>query len=138
MAARKTTAKKAPAAVKEVKAAAEAKIEEVKAETAKVVEEVKVESAKAAEEVKAAAKKAPANKAPVKKAVKKAAVATVTVEFAGRQMAITDIAAKAEAAFKAAHADAEVETIDVYVKPEEGVAYYVVNGQGGDDFKVEL
>ncbi len=123
MAARKTTAKKAPAKVQEVKAAAEAALEEVKAETAKV-----------AEEVKAAAKKAPAKRAPKKKA----AVATVTVEFAGKQMTVTDIAAKAEAAYLASHKDAVVETVEVYVKPEEGVAYYVVNGEGSADFKIAL
>jgi len=134
MAARKTAAKKAPAKVQEAKAAAEAKIEEVKAETAKVAETVKTETAKAVEEVKEAVKKAPAKRAPKKKA----AVATVTVEFAGRQMAITDIAAKAEAAYLEGHKDAVVETVDVYVKPEEGVAYYVVNGEGSADFKIAL
>lgn len=134
MAARKTTAKKAPAKVQEVKAAAEAKIEEVKVETVKAAEVVKAEAAKAVEEVKTAAKKAPAKRAPKKKA----AVCTVTVEFAGKQMAITDIAAKAEAAYKEAHKDAVVETVDVYVKPEEGVAYYVVNGEGSADFKIAL
>lgn len=134
MAARKTTAKKAPAKVQEVKAAAEATLEEVKAETAKVAEEVKAEAVKVAEEVKAAAKKAPAKRAPKKKA----AVATVTVEFAGKQMTITDIAAKAEAAYLASHKDAVVETVDVYVKAEEGVAYYVVNGEGSADFKIAL
>lgn len=134
MAARKTTAKKAPAKVQEVKAAAEATLEEVKVETAKVAEEVKAEAVKVAEEVKAAAKKAPAKRAPKKKA----AVATVTVEFAGKQMTITDIAAKAEAAYLASHKDAVVETVDVYVKAEEGVAYYVVNGEGSADFKIAL
>ena len=134
MAARKTTAKKAPAKVQEVKAAAEATLEEVKAETAKVAVEVKAEAVKVAEEVKAAAKKAPAKRAPKKKA----AVATVTVEFAGKQMTITDIAAKAEAAYLASHKDAVVETVDVYVKAEEGVAYYVVNGEGSADFKIAL
>ena len=134
MAARKTTAKKAPAKVQEVKAAAEATLEEVKVETAKVAEEVKAEAVKVAEEVKAAAKKAPAKRAPKKKA----AVATVTVEFAGKQITITDIAAKAEAAYLASHKDAVVETVDVYVKAEEGVAYYVVNGEGSADFKIAL
>ena len=28
--------------------------------------------------------------------------------------------------------------IDIYVKPEESVAYYTVNGQGSDEFKIEL
>lgn len=136
MAARKTTAKKAPAKVQvqEAKAVAEAKIEEVKTETAKVAETVKTETAKAVEEVKEAVKKAPAKRAPKKKA----AVATVTVEFAGKQMTITDIAAKAEAAYLEAHKDAVIETVDVYVKPEEGVAYYVVNGEGSADFKIAL
>ena len=31
-----------------------------------------------------------------------------------------------------------IKTIEVYVKPEENVAYYVVNGEGSDDWKVSL
>ena len=72
------------------------------------------------------------------KVTKKAADVTLTVEFAGKQAVITDIAAKAEAAYKAINADAEIKTLDIYVKPEENAAYYVVNGEGSADFRIEL
>jgi hypothetical protein len=29
-------------------------------------------------------------------------------------------------------------TVSVYIKPEEGVAYYTVKGVGSEDYKVEL
>ena len=77
-------------------------------------------------------------KAAEKAVVEKAADVTITVEFAGRQAVITDIAAKAEAAYKAMNADAEIKTLDIYVKPEENAAYYVVNGEGSADFRIEL
>ena len=32
----------------------------------------------------------------------------------------------------------DIRTIDIYVKPEESVAYYTVNGQGSDEFKIQL
>ena len=41
-------------------------------------------------------------------------------------------------AYEEAHKGAEIKTIEVYVKPEENVAYYVVNGEGSDDYKVTL
>ena len=69
---------------------------------------------------------------------KTAPKATVTVEAAGKQFDITAIADKAVAAYKAMNEKAAVKTVDVYVKPEEGVAYYVINGEGSADFKVEL
>ena len=31
-----------------------------------------------------------------------------------------------------------IETIEIYVKPEEHTAYYVVNGEGSDQYKVML
>ena len=89
---------------------------------------------KVAAETKAVAEKV-AKKATTRKTAPKA---TVTVEAAGRQFDITAIADKAVAAYKAMNEKAAVKTVDVYVKPEEGVAYYVINGEGSADFKVEL
>ncbi|HAE45700.1 MAG TPA: hypothetical protein DCG37_08940, partial [Lachnospiraceae bacterium] len=75
----------------------------------------------------------------VKKAAKKAEpTVTATVEFYGKSVVVSDIVAKAEEAFKASHADTEISSIDLYIKPEENAAYYVVNGEGSADFKVEL
>ncbi|MCI8742131.1 MAG: hypothetical protein HFG62_16605 [Lachnospiraceae bacterium] len=79
-------------------------------------------------------------KAPKKTAVKKAAApeATVYVEYADKKVIAKEVLAAAVASYKAAHADTEIETIEVYMKPEENVAYYVVNGEGSSDYKVEL
>lgn len=83
-----------------------------------------------AEPKKAAAKKAPAKKAPAKKpAAKKAEPkVNVVVEFYGRQIIAKDVVAACEAAYKAENKDA-VKSIDVYVKPEDNAAYYVVNAK---------
>ncbi len=93
-------------------------------------------AAKKAPAKKVAAKKAPANKAEVKKpaaktapAKKEAAVKTnVVVEFYGKQIIATDVVAACEAAYKAEN-KAAVKSIDVYVKPEDNAAYYVVNAK---------
>lgn len=89
--------------------------------------ETTVETTKAA----AAEKKTPAKKTTAPKKT-----AQVVIEFAGNQYIAKEIVAKCEADYKANNKDA-VKTIEVYVKPEEGVAYYVVNGNANGD-KVEL
>ena len=105
---------------------ADAKKTEVKAET-KPAEEVK---APVKAEAAPAAKKAPAKKADPK--------ACVVIEFSGKQIVAKDVLDKAVKAYEADHKGAEIKTIEVYVKPEENVAYYVVNGEGSDDYKVTL
>jgi hypothetical protein len=111
----------------------------VKVEAKKVVEAAKAETKKAAPK-KAVAKKPAAKKAPTKKtAAPKAAVKkTVVVEFYGKQVNTADIVAKAEKAYQEAHKDTEIKTFEVYIKPEENAAYYVVNGEGSEDFKIAL
>ena len=159
MATRKTTTKKTTAAkasttivdnAKEVAAEITNAAAESTAKVADVVEETKKSAAKKAtaakktvEKTAAAAKetvekKATAAKKTVKKAVKKDPVVTATVEFYGRSVLVSDIAAKAADAYKAAHEGAEIETLNLYIKPEENAAYYVVNGEASADFKVEL
>ena len=136
MATRKTTATKKTSAAKTTAKAAEKavaeKAAEVKEAVAETVAEVKTAAVKKTTEEKDAVKKT------AKKVTKKAADVTITVEFAGRQAVITDLAAKAETAYKAMNADAEINTLDIYVKPEENAAYYVVNGEGAADFRIEL
>lgn len=111
-----------PVVKAEVKPAAKV---EVKAEAKKPV-------AKKAEAKKPAAKKAPAKKAPAKKAEVKA---NVVVEYYGKQVVTKDIVAACEKAYKAEN-KAAIKTIDVYVKPEDNAAYYVVNSKVAG--KVEL
>lgn len=114
----------AKAAAPEVKAPVEAKAE-VKAEAAK-------------EEKKPAAKKAPAKKeeAPAEKAVKKD-TAKLFIEFGGNKFAADEIVEKCKAAYKADNSRKQVRSIEVYVKPEDNKAYYVVNGKA-DGLYIDL
>lgn len=121
----------APAPVKET---APAKVVEAKAEAPKK-EAVKKEAAPKKTAAKApAAKKAPAKKAAPAKAEVKTAI---YVQYAGKETSAEELIAAAKKAYLAAgHKEADLKTIDVYVKPEEGIAYYAVNGEGSDEYKI--
>lgn len=147
---RMATTKKPVAKVAEVK--------EVKAVPVKA-EEVKVEEVKA--EVKAEAKKAPAKKAatPKKEAVKKAEVKTeakkapakkaaapkkeevkvsVNVQFAGRSLSTEDLVKMAKDVWKydLKQKAADFKSVELYVKPEEFKAYFVINGKEAGSFAI--
>ena len=94
------------------------------------------------EEKKPAAKKAPAKKeeAPAEKAVKKAPekdTAKLFIEFGGNKFAADEIVEKCKAAYKADNSRKQVRSIEVYVKPEDNKAYYVVNGKA-DGLYIDL
>lgn len=98
------------------------------------VKEVKVEApvaevkAEAKEVKKAPAKKATttAKKAPAKKEVKKETV--ITVQYQGNEVAVASVEEKVKAAFVAeGHKASSIKTLNIYVKPEEFSAYYVIN-----------
>ena len=120
------------------------KVAEVKAvETVKVeapVAEVKVEApvVEVKEEV-VEAKKAPAKKAPAKKAAttekkapaKKAAKAetVITLEFGDYTANMATVEEKVKAQFVAEGNKASaIKSLNIYVKPFENSAYYVING----------
>ena len=65
-------------------------------------------------------------------------VMTAVVQVGNLEFDIADITARAYAAYKADHKRKAVKEFKVYVKPEENVAYYTVNSEGSDDFKIEL
>ncbi len=121
----------------------------VKTETAAAVETsktadkapaVKAETKAPARAAKAPAKKAE-TKAPAKKpAAKKAEPATeIVIEFGGRQIDAQAVLENAKKDFAQKHADAELKSIHLYIKPEESVAYYVANdGIGDPEDKVEF
>ena len=56
------------------------------------------------------------------------------VELNGKQYNITDVIDRAKADYRATH-KVGVQSCKVYVKPEEGMAYYVINKVSG---KLEL
>lgn len=122
-----TTPKKADTVaakeVKETKTVVTTKPVETKAAEVKAA---KPAAKKAAAPKKAAAAKKPAAaKAP--KAEKKTAAAKVILEYRGKQVAQDDIIAAVKADWKGA----AIKTLEIYVKPEDAAAYYVVNGKEG-------
>ena len=139
----KAPAKKAPAKKAPAKTAA-AKKETVKKEPVKKEavkkETVKKETAKKETEKKAPAKAAAAKAAPAKKpAAKKAEpAAAVHFQFDGKDLVAKDVLDQAVKAYKSTHKGVEIKTIELYIGANEGAAYYVVNGEGNDDFKIML
>lgn len=137
--------KAAKAAVKAVTKEAEkketVKAEEVKAEPVKAepvkAEEVKTEPVKAEavkeEPVKAAPVKEEAKKAPAKKTAEKASVkkeinTSVVVQFGGQEVSAETVVENVKKAFEAeGHRVSAIKELQVYVKPEEYAAYYVIN-----------
>lgn len=122
-----TTAKVAPV-VKE--AAVEVK-ETVKKEAVKA-EPVKEEAKKAPakkETAKAETKKTPAKKAATKTTTAKKAVKTaVTVQFGGQEVSMDVVVENVKKAFEAeGNKVSAIKDLQVYVKPEEYAAYYVIN-----------
>lgn len=75
---------------------------------------------------------------------KKAAVETIEpvlttiVQIGNQELDITDVATKVYKTYKSVHKRKVVTDFKVYVKPEENAAYYTVNGEGSEDFKIEL
>ncbi|MBR5565949.1 MAG: hypothetical protein IKW08_07300 [Roseburia sp.] len=145
MATKKTTA---PAAKVETKVAAkveapvkevEVKVEAVKAEPVKEVkEEVKKAPAKKAAAKTETAKKETVKKETVKKeaakktTTKKSVEPAVVVQFGGQEVDMATVIENAKKAFEAeGNKVSSIKEIQIYVKPEEYAAYYVINGVSG-------
>ena len=113
-AAKETTAKEETAK----KAAAQAKTTAAAAK--------KADEAKTAEK-KTAQKKAPAAKKP---AAKKEIKVKTYVQYMGREVEEKDMIAAVKKSWTKASGKkvGDIKSIDLYVKPEEGAVYYVVNG----------
>ena len=58
------------------------------------------------------------------------------VEHMGMQAAVKDIEEKIKKVCKENFK--KYTSIEIYIKPEEGVAYYVVDGEGCEDYKVNI
>ena len=129
----KAVVKKAPAKVEEVKAEAP-KTEEVKAEAPKAEE---AKTAKPAAEKKTTAKSAEKKSAGKKTAAttakkttaKKELKTEISVQFDGKSYSQEDLVkiAKDVWKFDLNQKAADLTSIELYVKPEEHVAYYVMN-----------
>ena len=131
--AKKTTKTAAPAAETKVETVVEVK-EEVKKAPAKkaaakkttVKEEVKVEEVKVEE---------PAKKTTTKKAALKA---NVTLQFADKSYTEEYLVAIAKDVwtYDLNREEADLKTVELYVKPEEGLCYYVFNGDVTGSFVI--
>ena len=132
-------AKKNPiAAAAKKMAAAPVSNNTVEAEAA-VKAEAKAEAPKAETKKAEEPKKETAKKAPAKRTAAKDIKTSVVVQFAGKEVAEKDLVAAVKKAYtKKGNKVGDIKTIEIYVKPEESAAYYVVNGVGADDYKIEL
>ena len=134
------TAKKATATTKKAAETAEASdpvktAEPVKAEkpAETKAEPVKAEPAKKTAAKKETAKKETAKKTTAKKTVKAekpAVTQNVYVQFAGLEISTADLTAKVTEEWVAlGHRASSIKSLDLYVKPEDMAAYYVINGK---------
>lgn len=120
---------------KEAKTVAEAaeKVVDVKAdakpEAVKAVKEEKTAVEKKAEKEEAkAAKKPAAKKATPKKADKPELKPEVYIEYQGHQAGEASVIERVKAAFVASgHRASSIKSLQIYMKPEEFKAYYVIN-----------
>ena len=54
---------------------------------------------------------------------------TVFVQYAGLESEVGSLTKAALADFKASHKNADVTSLNLYIKPEDHAAYYVINGE---------
>lgn len=112
-----------------------------------MAEEKAVETEKAVEEVKET-KAAPVKKETVEKAEqpkkapgRKAAVKEEFVlEFAGKQITQDEIRKKVKENWTKVQKNKikDIKTIKVFLQPENSCAYYTINDEGNDSYKIEL
>ena len=123
------TAEKVTAVEKVAEKAAEVK-EAVKEKVAEVKETTKAAKAETAE--KAEPKKTPGRKAAVKE--------EFVLEFAGKQITQEEIKKKVKENWTKVQKNKikDIKTIKVFLQPENSSAYYTINDEGNDSYKIEL
>ena len=123
------TAEKVTAVEKVAEKAAEVK-EAVKEKVAEVKETTKAAKAETAE--KAETKKTPGRKAAVKE--------EFVLEFAGKQITQEEIKKKVKENWTKVQKNKikDIKTIIVFLQPEYSCAYYTINDEGNDSYKIEL
>ena len=123
------TAEKVTAVEKVAEKAAEVK-EAVKEKVAEVKETTNAAKAETAE--KAEPKKTPGRKAAVKE--------EFVLEFAGKQITQEEIKKKVKENWTKVQKNKikDIKTIKVFLQPENSCAYYTINDEGNDSYKIEL
>ncbi len=99
-------------------------------ETKKASEKAKESATKTATKAKESATKAKASTTKAVKKAKKEVVETAVLQYNGNEYTMEDITARCKADFKA-QSKKTISEINVYVKPQENKAYYVVNSGEG-------
>ena len=128
-----------PAGKEAAKPVAKAEVKEaVKAPAATPAKKAPAKKAPAAK--KETVKKAPAKKAPAKRAAakKEAVKAIVNLQFSGKSYTDEDLIKIAKDVWKydLGNKSADFKSVELYVKPEESRAYYVINGETTGSFAI--
>lgn len=79
-----------------------------------------------------------AEAAEVKKTRKPAVKSSVYVQFGGKEIVEKDVVAACKKAYADLATGEDLKTLEVYIKLEEGAAYYVANGVSNENYKIEL
>ena len=108
----------------------------VKKTTEKATKAPAVKKAELADPAVKAVKKSAASAAKTAKKAAAPAVKTI-LQANGREFDLTALNAKVLEAAKSHHT-ADIAELAIYVKPDEAVAYYTIDGEGCDAYMVEL
>ena len=120
----KKTAEVVKQAAKETTTVAKKAAKETADSVKKTAKETSTATKKAVKETTAAVKKT------AKKEYTKLALKETYIQVAGNEYKETEILKKVEESFLAAdHKITSMKSLQLYVKPEDGAAYYVVNGE---------
>lgn len=63
------------------------------------------------------------------KKAKEATNQKVYVQFAGKEVETEELVEQVKAKWKAEEGDSSIESLELYIKPEDAAAYYVINGE---------
>lgn len=131
-----TPKKKETAAPKAKKAAPEAAKEAVKETVKEAVKETVKPAAASAEQPKKkpgrpAGSKNKTKKAAPKKAAAPANAPTVYVQYHGSEALVSELVDRVRADFKEKFPAASIRSMNLYIKPEDGACYYVINKYSG-------
>lgn len=121
------------------KAAAPVKEEAVKPAVVKAepIKEEKVPEKKAAAPKKPAAPKTAAKTVKAAKPAKETVSQNVYVQFAGKEVKTEELVEQVKAIWTAeGHRASAIKSLEIYVKPDDMAAYYVINGK--DNGKIDL
>lgn len=122
-------AKKAKDVVTKTADTAEKTVKEVAAKTADVAEKTQTAAAKTADAAEKTVKKAETKvKAAAKKAAKEVLKPEITVQYQNLEVTTEAVEERVKAQFAAeGHRVGTIKKLNIYVKPEEYAAYYVIN-----------